>query len=241
MGRKAITQEIYDALIEGWRLNQENAAAAGRYAGADYRTAQKAYDEGWPRRGWEPIRLVIERDMQKARAAMLAEAAAKAAAEEKQRDDAAKQAAQSRAQEGQMVNLSKGTALQALSTSAQLAAGARALAGLVSKRLQAEAQVPDGDPKQMTAGQGTYLLHRVADTMMKINGLAHEAMVMERLHLGEPGQIMAMKSHTEMTMEEAEMRIAAASQALEQAKRVGGLRVIDGGMKEPVLGKRVTG
>lgn len=239
MPKKAITRDTYDKLLEGWRLNPGSPTLAAKYAGVDYRTARKIHEQGMPRRGWEPLRTLLEREMQQARASMLASAAAKVAVDEKTREDAAKQAAQARAQEGQMVGLMRQTVLQGAGAAAQLIVTARSLVAYGKEEIEKLLKLPEGDIRRLTASQAVSFAERMARVVDELVSTAHRVMQMERLHLGEPGQIIRMEAPTAMTLEEAELRLEAAKATLDRAKRVGGLRVIDGGLAAPVLGQVV--
>lgn len=242
MGRKAITQGVYDRITQGFRDDAPNyrPVTVAKAIGVDPATAVKAWKHGWPRRNWVPIRETIQQEQVQARALLLAEQAAKKTVRDKELADAQAQATASQAQEGKLVNITRGSALQCLAASALITTQARALAELIKSRIEHQAKLPPTDAMALTANSGLVLLDKIATTLSKIVHLSHQAMVMERLHLGQPGALPAGPNLGDMTMEEADVRLDVARQALEKAKDVGGLKVIDGGIKEPVIGKRVV-
>jgi hypothetical protein len=231
----------YNRVLEAYREDPSHPYTVARRAEVDPRTAIKAWELGWPKKGLEPIRTVFAREQQKARAEILAKQATNKAVLLKEREDAVAQAAKARAEEGQMVAWARGSALQAMTVAVSLAVSARKLAGQVKQQIDALAELAPGDPSYLTASQGLTTLQRIADLLAKIDSVAATSMQMERLHLGQPTNITAnvITSQTEMTIEEAAARIEMAQKALEGARRVGGLTVIDGGLKEPVIGKKV--
>jgi hypothetical protein len=69
---------------------------------------------------------------------------------------------------------------------------------------------------------------------------AREAMMLERIHLGQPTEIVQNLGFGEMTLEEAQIRIDMANRAMSRAVAAGGLTVIPGGKSaSPVIGKVV--
>lgn len=229
MGSRRITPDLIERLVQAFRDDMSFAKAA-IHAGCDPATSARAFKVGWPRKGFPPISQVLKDEQIAARAALQRDHAAKIAAQEKERDEARKQAVQSRAQEGQMVTLARTASLQAITVSSQLLGGARKLAGVVAKQLEAESQKAPAD--QMSPHGIVGLLDRITTISEKINRAAHQAMVMERLHLGQPTDIIAHvdQSDDDMTLEAAELRIKAAQQALESAQRTTRhLTVIEGG------------
>ena len=268
---RKITEERYEALINAWREFPKSPTKVAKMAGVDYRTPVKAWELGWPGRvktrrraatkAFDPIKEVFAREHQAARAAILANQAVKKATLIREREAAIEQAAKVRAQEGQMVGLARGTALQALTTTAMLAASARKLGKVIAAKLDALTEDKAHDPASCTLGKGATphtcscpmaassispsagleMLNRVADLMNKINAASRTSMELERLHLGQPTQtINVITTQTEMTIDEVAARIESANRALMSARRAGGLSVIDGGLSKPRIGKLVT-
>jgi len=245
MGRRAITEDVWQDLVDGWRQNPHSASAAARYAGTTAKTAQKAWENGFPQKGWIPVKIIMEQEKVKARAMLLAEEAARTAVQQKEREDAIKQAAQTRVQEGQIVQVLRGTSLAAVSEGAQLASAARQLAAWVQAQMKLILDsIANGSTTAEAAGltveKALARLDRISVIMERIARFALTAMQAERLHMGEPMEIVKLHgADVEMTLEEAELRLEAAQAALSDAREYGGLRIIDGGLSAPQLGVRV--
>ena len=242
MAGKMLTKDKYEQLVAAFRETPDRPYTVCKKVGVTGRTAIKAWEVGWPQKGYEPIKTVMQREQVKARAEIIAQQASKKAFLLKEREDAIAHAAQSRAQEGQMVGLARGGALQAMTVSVNLAGSARKLASQVKAKIDALAELDPTDPLSLAPAAGLQMLHRLAELMQKINQIAETSMRMERLHLGEPTQVVGhvITSQTEMTIDEAGARIEMAQKALDNARRVGGLSVIDGGLSKPVIGKLIT-
>lgn len=239
MAKRAITDEVYNSLLNEFRLDPSHPYTVAKKAGVAPRTAMRAWELGWPGKGFPPIKETIEAEQQKARAMAMAHHAARKATSQKERDDAIEHAAKVRLEEGQIVRLVRGSSLQALTVAVGLTGSARKLTKQLTDKIDALASLPAGDPAQLTTNQGLHMLKQIADLNRSINICAREALELERLHMGEPTSTVAVQT-TEMTITDADSRIAAAQQALQKAKEIGGFTVIDGGQSAPVIGKRVT-
>lgn len=235
MGRKAITPETYELLIKAFRdpaaqtgPHGVNMAAAARLAGVHVRTAERAYLEGWPRKGMPSVQSVFVDEQLEARARLAREAQERVEAAAREREAARRHAVEARAAEGKMVELARTSASQALAVSNTLLAGARKLAVTLKGKLEAEAAAQEPG---MTSTQQLHLLSRVVTLADAVNRQARTAMLMERLHLGEPTEIVEhLDDRTDLSAEEVQLRIEAAQQALASVR--GGqarLQVIEGG------------
>lgn len=193
--------------------------------------AKRAWERGWPHfRGGDSIQEIFRKEQVAARAALLAEQAARRGQIEKDRDDARKQAIEARKIEGQMVSLARAGTLSGLAVVSSLVPAAKKLAEMVKKDL--EATIASG--KDLSASQAVHLLGRIVDLQVRMNGAGQVAMQMERLHLGQPTEIIGLTGNAledDMTLEEAQERIKAAEQALATARRDtgSGFTVISGG------------
>lgn len=238
MGRRAITQEVYENIVRAFHEVDKHGTAAvpeythaARLAGVDRKTAERAWSVGWPKKGMPSVQSVMVEEQLAARARLQAEHATKIAQQQREREEARKQAVEARAQEGQVVQLARTSSLQALAISNQLLGGARKLAGIVRTTLEAEATKPPTE--QMSARALLDLMGRVTSMSESINRAAHAAMTMERLHLGQPTQIIEhVDDRDDLTMEEAMLRVQAAQQAIDTAQRSAKLTVIQGGVGE---------
>lgn len=250
MARRPITDEIYNDLVAAFHKTPENAHQAGKTAKVDRRTAKKAWDKGWPHQGFRPIRELIEEDRRRARAAIEAQQAAKRASAEKERDDLRKNAVESLKQEGQIVQFSRAQALQNLAVTIELSRITRNLMPMAKEYADMEVEkikqwiayekaVMAGDDPEMpkvkrpamTLERITGLAQRVASLNGDIVRTAHETMQMERLRLGMPEAIVGLQTASDetITMEEAQARISAAAQALDEYRETTKLTLIEGG------------
>jgi len=254
MGRKAVTEEVYNKLIAAFRDGPGIINRAARLADVDWRTAKKAWETGWPRKNFHPIKKVIAEDRVKARAALEAAQAAKRAMIEKEREEARKQAIEALKQEGQMVGFARAQSLQNLAVAIELGRMVRAMipslkefADVEVQKIQAwtnyEKQLLQGaDPAltpvpsmarpSLSLERAVGLAQKVSSIAQEIVATAYQAMQMERLRLGQPTEIMGFAGlgpDESISFEEAEARLAAANQALEQAKKTVHLRLIEGG------------
>jgi len=242
MGRRKFTETDYNRLIEAFRADAPHFRpfTASRLAACDPKTAKRGWDTGWPSRDWEPIKAIFDREKLAARA-LLDKQNAKAQ-EQKDlattRKKASAQGASTTAKEGKIVELARVGALQALAGGIRLLPQLRNLAEHITAELEFDTQRDKKDPMHLSARQGISLAAQLVKLQKDIIGLSHEAMVMERLHLGKPTEITSTVG--ELTLEECEDRIVAANAEVQRAKELGGLEVIDGGLKAPVIGKAVN-
>lgn len=188
--------------------------------------------------GGRPVKLILEDEAEEVRRQLAAASAVREAQRERDRDDARKQALQARAQEGQMVGLARTNSLQVLAVGARLMQAARTLSDRAKQVLEAMAGEPmitkatcpscqaefphEVDLPRMPPARMVGLVESIVRCGERINSQAHEAMRMERLHLGEPAQIIGIvDGREEMSFEEAEGRVRAAAAAIESARRAG--------------------
>lgn len=248
-----IAEETYTRLIAAFRNHPPPAwKAAAKEAGCDPRTARKMWTLGSPAGKLEPIEKLFERERQRARAQIVETALARTTQEEQERERALQHAINARAQEGEMVELARGSALDALVASRALIQGAQLYAKRIAarlkrdaeqeERLEAEGVVPTdakGEPiKIPSVGSQISLLSKVVDIMDRINSLAHRAMVMERMYLGEPSKIVELRGSIEVDLAEAQLRAEAAQQAIALARLAeeGGIMDTEG---EALIGQRI--
>jgi uncharacterized membrane protein len=243
MPKKAISQLQFDALLDAYRNSPGVVRLAAAASGLDRRTAQKAWTKGLARfYAGNPIRDILQAEHVAARARLTEDAQKRESVAAEDRDKARVNAVESRKQEGQVVQLARANSLQALAATASMLQTARALASRVKEKLegmlrddaQATKDLEDGAGRtcdtcghrtvdnQMNAGAIVNLVDRITGVGRRVNELAHLAMQMERLHLGEPGQIIGLvdaSAGDAITLPEAKARLAVAAQAIEAAER----------------------
>lgn len=234
MPRRAITEEMWALLLDTYRAAPGQHVAAGKATGLDRRTAAKAWNKGLPQfDGGKPISETIEEERRAARARLQEEAEVARRAAEAEREKARAQAIQARKVEGQVVALARTNSLNALAASAEMLSVARGLAQRVKAKVQKlvsdEEAVEKGEapdlcehcgrgPEKNPPGVLISLIDRITAVSRRVNEQAEEAMRMERLHLGDPTQIIGITDdHKTIPMDEAKDRLAVARQAVERA------------------------
>lgn len=216
MGRRAITQEFYDSLVEGFARHPGSAAAAARWAKCDPRTARRGWAVGWPHDGFKPVSEAIA-DRQTAARAVLSERAgdereaARDAAHDltiRARTDAAKE----RAQEGQIVRTAKHNALAVASTAAILA----------KRGFKLAQDLTDEELGALTVMQRLKALRDIAEFNRAVALTSEQAIKLERLVLGEPTNIEEHRHvHAVVASKDMADTIERASAALDRARKVG--------------------
>lgn len=206
----------------------------------DPRTAKKAWEEGWQQfEGGRSMSKLIELERVEARAAIRREELQAAETAAKSRKEAREQALAAQKQEGLMVTLARGASSQALSATMEMLRSARDLGARAKAKLDLLLKEDDlarvdptsacpacGRGQQMPIDRVVELLGSMANVAAKVINLSHNAMVMERLHLGRPTDIIGVEieGKTEgVTVAEASGRLTAAARALESAARRGKL------------------
>lgn len=217
MGRRAITQEFYDRLAEGFARHPGSNSAVAKFAGCDARTARRAWSVGWPKLGFRPI-AEIEHERQQAARALLEQQQLDARAAERDAQTqlavAAKQdAAKETATEGQIARTAKHNALALLATGANLLkAGYK-----ISQELTAE------DLAGLTPLQRVKALKTIAEFNKEAANVADASVKLERLILGKPteGPQEHHHVHVHVPVDEMAATVDRAQRALERAKEHG--------------------
>lgn len=268
MSRKADQTVLYPKLLDAFREDPGNINAAANKCGVKWSTADRAWRLGARAYNYPPIKLVIAEEQEKARALLEADRLAKIAERRREIEAASENAIKARKQEGQMVALTRGQSLGALTAVTVLSGEARALAEAVKGQLQVERQkliewtayetaLVAGDPtatppawaSSKNKGTGVRSLEAILSILQKsaqyatqITHCARQAMEMERLHLGEPIQTVKheLEIRGDMTLEEVRTRKENALRAIERAESAGGLKLLPGGKDTPTVGQRVV-
>lgn len=240
MPRKPVTRALYDALLAAFREKPGVWKSAGKRALCDPRTAQRAWEVGWPEKDLPPISRVIEAENEKTRAELrrreLEAQAAIEKADAETRSLAVEQALAARAEVGEVLKGARAIALGTLAAVARLTPGVIILADRIKTDLTALA----ADPHQVTKldGEGNALevkryttkeLMGLADYYMRFSGdltrQAQRIVQMERLYLGLPTEIVGV---SDMTLEEALAEIDEAKSMADTARQQG-LFALEGG------------
>lgn len=136
MAARSLTRNLYDRLVEGYRLAPGNASNAARHAGCERRCARRAWEHGWPQWPWaRAIRDVIadEGETARVRAAEIERRRREAEDADREKAHAERQAALT--EEANMLTGTRRALLGAAAVSAQAIPGLQALAGYMLDEL----------------------------------------------------------------------------------------------------------
>lgn len=226
-----ITLEQYGALLSSFREAPGHLARACKAAGVSAVTAKRYWTTGHPEAPDERAQAICEviaREQVEARARMQAlDDKANALAielESRRRADAQAKAmgdaTDTRVAEAQLIRMARGSTMAVLASVTNISKGVAKVAVRVAKSLEAVAQ----DPAPMDMGQVSNTvrtLTAMASALRQVNDAGRQVMEMERLLLGEPTSITAHMHLSDVTMDEAERRLAAGQRALDRAKARG--------------------
>jgi len=222
-----IDQQAYDKMLVAYRDKPGIARQCSFATGYDQRTCRRAWQTGWPARGFRPIAEVLEDEQAAARARLHAarEQELRATAGERtvqqQRDHAlaAEDAVQNRADEARMVRAARHNAMGLMAVVQRLLKGANQLAADVETHLSKQA-LGDGKDGTWTPSKATALFHQIASTTRAANESAKLAQSMERSLLGQPEKWVGLAVEG-MTESEAIREIELAHRAAQRARARG--------------------
>lgn len=218
MARRAITQEFYDKLVEGFARHPGSSSGASKWAECDARTARRAWSVGWPTRGFRPIAAVIAEQQEAARALLEQRSADERSADRDAaealattaRTDAAKESAT----EGQIARTAKHNALAALAT----------CANLMKRGYKISNDLTDEELQDLTPLQRIKALKTIAEFNRDASTAADAAVKLERLILGaSTANVTHQHAHLYVNVAPSEMEatIQRATEALDRAKKHG--------------------
>ena len=221
-----INQERYDAMLTAYRHDPGNHRAAARKTGADRRTVAKAWEKGFPEKGLQPIKDIIdlEREASRARLAAAREleltTIAKAEADRVIEDKALAtvDAVSSRTAEAKIVRKARDNATILLETVEELLIGASDLS------LRLKENLKDLTVDALTRTEVIEALKAVGSLAKQANETAKISMQMERVLLGTPEKTIGVNIN--MSQDEAVKELKLANQALQRARERG--IVVDG-------------
>jgi hypothetical protein len=227
MPKKPISREHWDRLVAAFRLKPGKPAAVARQLGLDFRHCVRAWESGF---SWAdfpeargPIKALVEGEHERQRVALVRQESTSEAL----RQDAQRDAAQTRVAEAQMMRLARVSATTLLASLTKLAVGAAQISDVLATNIQSLAQTKDkdGNPRPLTIQEVKSLvglISRVGVTVRQITEAANKTLEGERLVNGEPTQILGVVHKVEdLSAEEADRRMGAALRALERAKSQG--------------------
>lgn len=226
MARRPITHETYAKLVAGFSDAPGNAAHAARVAGCDPRMARRGWELGWPIYSWAgPIRLVVERKQIEAQEKARAEEVERARQAALVKDAARSDALKTHDEEGRLVKVARVNVIQLLAANARLGPALQVLAERMRQAIE------NGE---VNTRDGSTLMRNLAATAASTVRAGQIALELERLHRGDPTQIIGIQP-VEMTTDDAIREIEEAQAALTRYQRRG-LEVIEGGANADAVG-----
>lgn len=246
MPKRQFAFDRYELAVAAYRARPGALRHCAKMAQCDIRTAKKLWETGLvgnpDPRCHKSIRELLQEEQNAARAQLAeAQAAAKRIQESEQarkraeeHNKAVHDAAKGRAEEAGMIRLARASATQLLATSAQLSGSLTKVAIKVKSVIEDMANPVDdaGNPRKLEVKDA----HNVVNLMTKLtqaarqaSEVAHKAMEMERLLLGEPGKIVQHQVSVEgMHVDELAQRMALAAKAVAVMKARGVNVLTDG-------------
>jgi len=236
-GKSKISEDEYRALVAFFRDNPGATKKAAVECKVSYNTARRAWNDGWPKRKWDPISVVVAEE------AIAARAAIHDAHIEKQRDQhaaelergyeeaekARQQVIVARRQEGEMVRGERANILALMGVTGRVLRGALAMAPKLEVQIRTGKDV---DGKPLTVRDQIDLLWKIARSVKLGGEAAHQIVQTERLLLGEPTEILGVKRDLDGLTEEDAIRelLASGEMGHRMAKRRElRLRLLQGG------------
>lgn len=245
MARREITSKLYNDLVRSFRERPGVFSYTARMARVTNRTAKKAWEKGWPEKGFGPIKDIVEEEQTVISARVQIEREAKKATmkmeaveemklkldHETELEASRRHAVETRIEEAKMIGASRKIiiknleAIQEYSEPLQLAGGRLAIA-IRDAALDDEHPIVFGEK---TFNQLSRALRGLGMTMRDLLTAAKTAMEMERLYHGEAQKIIGITSDIDqLSTEELMQEIEDADSAITRAKDRG-LIVHEGG------------
>lgn len=223
-------QDTWDALVEAYRGDPGNHSRAARLAGVQWRTARRAYEVGYPERPWatKSIKQLLHEDAELGRARAQLEADRLEVEEERRvtdadrdREAARQHAARAKTEEAVLVSAARAAAMRGLAAAIEASGGLRA----AMRKVGEELTMMSNEVKPLSAADRTFLVQtgrRFASILRDLASAGQVAMEMERLYLGEPTQVVGVKSvEDEATTEELVRMAGYADEVLRRAHERG--------------------
>lgn len=224
MARVTVDRDYYDRVVDAFRDHGVNFAAVAKVAGIARKTAKKAWNIGWPNKGFAPIAQVIELEELEARAQRPARALTRMEELRGQQDindaqlraAARRDAVRARADEARMVRAARASAINLLEATKLLTAGLRALAPKVGDAIASidleRVAVKDVDAVAR-------IVWRLSISARAGSATAWQILQAERLLLGQPTDIVSVTGAENLDEAGALRELEEAAKALERVKR----------------------
>ena len=240
MARAKVDQEYYDKIVDAFRENPGVFIDVRQKTGVSRRTAKKAWDEGWPAKGFPPVKQTLELEALQSRKERTEamDATIEALKKDKNIDEAAtramarRDAIQARIEEGKMIKNARLSAIQLLESCKSIAASLADVAPKVATAIRS-LDVTGMGTKEL---EGVVrLLWRLSSSTRAASSTAWDILRSERLLLGQPTDIIGVQDMDNMSETEAMTELEEAAKALERMKarqaNRGNFHIIDGAKK----------
>lgn len=237
MGRRAITAELFNELVRAFRLQPGIYGAAARATGTAHKTAKRAWLKGWESKGFPAIKDIMTEERQAVRAMAALEETEEGLAQKREilkefQDElhghleleASKMhAMQVKMEELQMLGLARKNLNSSLQSMLSLAEPAELLASRLGAAIRDFATSTDNalvfGTKEYTQAHRAF--RGVAMGLRDITTAVKTTLEAERLHMGEPTEIIGHKDLDEMSVEDLMAEIEQADSAIAEGKRRG--------------------
>ena len=183
MAKRAITQSLYDKLVDGFRDKPGNYRSAAMRAGVDQRTSKRAWLWGWPTKPWAiPIKQYLEQEKEQIRIARQRAVEERAIADEDSRAKIRQDAIDAQTQEALAAKAGRVNAI--------------ALANMISKLMPALIGVSERLATEIKNGAHTFnptqaakLMQTASFVVRQANEAIRLAIEIERLRVGDPTDV----------------------------------------------------
>ena len=219
MARRAITQQLYNALVDAFRKLPGNYSHASKHAGCDWQTAKNGWLKGWPHRfSWAaPIEAVIKEEADNARVERAKQHEIDRLKQLEARDLARQDAVKANTEEAKMITASRQNALMMSAITQQLLGGAIPLARRGLELLKADTT--------STLPQILRYIESVTGILRGANAAMLDAMQAERTKVGNPLQAVGAGPIADVSREDALAELEGLLVTIERAKTTGVLDV----------------
>jgi hypothetical protein len=224
---RIINQDFYDALLEAFRETPGNYNSTMKRALKDprckgscsYASVKKAWEKGWPKHDFLPIKDVLAFERIAAReiiarrkeeeGILFTQTNNTTISKERTKEKAREDAIQARAAEAKLVREARDNVIKILSSSKDLLKIYKDLITHISKL----------KPDDLGFEEAAKVLWRITISSRAATDAGMKCLQMERLLLGQPTEIIGAKDTSNMSIDDALVELDKAAQAAERIRR----------------------
>jgi hypothetical protein len=232
---RLVDAKMYQQIVDAFRENPGNCYQVMKKVDCGHATAKRAWEQGWPKRGYPPIKEALKSEQVVARSRIEQEAELKMA-----------EGVDRSIEQGMTLERARQDAIKTLAEEGQLllaarrgAIGINAAVGYMSPAIVAMAKDLRDDYLKnratYTEAQKERKIRNFGLLARDVIPLAKIAIEMQRLYMGEPTEIIAqghISEFDDMTTEELFQQVEGVSELLQKAQDRGALICLDGGKAE---------